>query len=282
MSVGTVKLARAPQAPQPRVPGRDAIARFAPPAIALAGGAILWEVAGQIWNISFFPPFSAVLARLGELTAEGKIVENLVGSLTNLAIGYGIAVVFGVGLGMLMGAYRKVEMALDVYVYAMLTAPSLVFAPIFFAVFGFRQIQPTILAIIILYSIWIIVVNTTSAIRTVPVALVEMGRSYCATERQLFFKIILPAALPLIFAGLRLGMGRAVKGMINGEMFIIAVGLGGVVISAGRRFDAAGVLAVLLVIIIVAMLAVKVVQIIDARMTGWLPSTARQGRTRRV
>ena len=269
--------------PQPGLPGREALARLAPPIIGLAIGAVLWEVVGRIWAVSFFPPLSDVLIRLVELaTVEGKIVGNLVGSLTNLAIGYGISVVVGVGLGMLMGAYRKVEMALDVYVYAMLTAPSLVFAPIFFAVFGLKQIQFTILSIIVLYAVWIIVVNTTSAIRQVPIPLVEMGRSYCATERQLFFKIILPAAMPMIFAGLRLAMGRAVKGMINGEMFIIAIGLGGVVINAGRRFDAAAVLAVLLVIIFVALVMVKVVALIDARMTSWLPSTARQSRTRRA
>jgi NitT/TauT family transport system permease protein len=105
-----------------------------------------------------------------------------------------------------------------------------------------------------------------------------MGRSYCASERQLFLRIILPAATPLIMAGLRLGMGRAVKGMINGEMFIAIVGLGQVVTAAGGRFDAEGVLAVLLVIITVAMVAVKLVQIVDRRLTGWLPSNARQRR----
>jgi NitT/TauT family transport system permease protein len=266
--------------PQPQVPGREALARMAPPIIGLAVGALFWEAVGQAWKVPFFPPLSAVLVRLGELVGEGKIFENLSFSLRNLAIGYGLSVVVGVGIGMLMGAYRRVEMALDVYVYAMLTAPSLVFAPIFFAVFGLKEIHLTILSLIFLYSVWIIIVNTAAAIRLVPTPLVEMGRSLCATERQLFFKIILPAALPLIFAGLRLAMGRAVKGMINGEMFIIAIGLGGVVISAGRRFDAAAVLAVLLVIIIVALVAVKLVQLIDARMTSWLPSTARVSRTR--
>jgi NitT/TauT family transport system permease protein len=264
--------------PQPQVPGREALRRLGPPIIGLALGALLWEVVGQAWKVPFFPPLSTVLVRLGQLTGEGKIVENLAFSLRNLVIGYGLSVLVGVVVGMLMGAYRKVEMALDVYVYAMLTAPSLVFAPIFFAVFGLKNIELTILSIIFLYSVWIIIVNTTAAIRQVPVPLIEMGRSLCASERQLFFKIILPAALPLIFAGLRLAMGRAVKGMINSEMFIIAIGLGGVVISAGRRFDAAAVLAVLLVIIVVALVAVKLVQLIDARMTSWLPSTAKVSR----
>jgi NitT/TauT family transport system permease protein len=153
-----------------------------------------------------------------------------------------------------------------------------VFAPLFFSVFGPANSRLSILGVIIMYTVFIIIVNTTSAIRNVPAPLVEMGRSYCASERQLFLRIILPAATPLIMAGLRLGMGRAVKGMINGEMFIAIVGLGQVVTSAGGRFDAEGVLAVLLVIITVAMVAVKLVQIVDRRLTGWLPSNARQRR----
>lgn len=277
MSATTVKVSR----PHPSgLPGRQFASNAAPTVIGLAAGIILWEVVARAWDVIFFPPFSAVVVRLVELTLDGKILESLAGSLTSLAIGFTISVVFGVGIGMLMGAYRKVEMALDVYVYAMLTAPSLVFAPIFFAIFGLGR--ASVVGVVILYSIFIIIINTVAAIRTVPIELIEMGRSYCATERQLFLKVILPAALPMIFAGLRLGMGRAVKGTINGEMFISAVGLGAVVITAGRRFDAAAVLAVLLVIIIVALVAVKAIQLIDARLTSWLPSTARASKTRRA
>lgn len=277
MSATIVKIARPHP---PRLPGRQFASNAAPTIIALAAGMILWEVIARAWNVIFFPPFSVVVARLVELTLDGKIIESLLGSLTNLVIGFTISVVFGVGIGMLMGAYRKVDLALDVYVYAMLTAPSLVFAPIFFAIFGLGR--ASILGVVIMYSIFIIIINTVAAIRTVPISLIEMGRSYCATERQLFFKVILPAALPMIFAGLRLGMGRAVKGTINGEMFITAVGLGALVISAGRRFDSATVLAVLLVIIIVALVGVKMIQLIDARLTSWLPSTARVAKARRI
>jgi ABC-type nitrate/sulfonate/bicarbonate transport system permease component len=159
------------------------------------------------------------------------------------------------------------------YIYALLTAPSLVFAPLFFSLFGLDR--TTIVAVIFMYSAFFMVINTAAAIKAVPGGLVEMGRSYCATDRQLFFEIILPAATPLVMAGLRLGMGRAVKGMINGEMFIAAVGLGKIVIESQGAFDAASVLAVLLVIIIVALAATKLVQLVDARLTSWLPSNAR-------
>lgn len=249
--------------------------RSGPGAVGILVGAVAWELIGRAWNQPFFPPLSGVIRRLGELTAEGVIVENLANSLLNLAIGFTFSAVVGITVGALMGVYRKVGMGLEAYIFALLTAPSLVFAPVFFAVFGVDEKRLTILGIIVLYSLFIVIVNTAAAIRAVPIPLVEMGRSYNGSDWQLFRKIILPASLPLVFAGLRLSMGRAVKGMINGEMLISFVGLGGQVDRAGQRFDAEAVLAVLLVIVITAMVMVKLVQIVDLRMTSWLPSNAR-------
>ena len=253
-----------------------AVGRARRPAIGLLVGMVIWELLGRIWAQPFFPPMSTVLLRLVEMTVNGAIVGNLLSSLTNLVIGFGLSAAFGLVVGSLMGAYRKVDMALDAYVYALLTAPSLVFAPLFFSLFGLDRM--TIVGVIFVYTTWIIIINTATAIRNVPTGYVEMARSYCATDRQLFFEVVLPAATPLIMAGLRLGMGRAVKGMINGEMFIAAVGLGAIVIEAQGRFDAATVLAILVLIIIVALVAMKVVQAVDQALTGWLPSTARQAR----
>lgn len=243
-------------------------------ALSLLGGAVLWEIVARIWDVSFFPPLSAVLRRLGEMIADGEILGSLGNSLLNLLIGAVISVILGVGVGLLMGAYKKVEQALDVYVYALLTAPSLVFAPIFFSIFGLGR--ASIVAVVVMYATFIIIINTATAIRSVPVSLIEMGRSFCATDWQVFRRIVIPAAMPLIMAGLRLGMGRAVKGMINGEMFIAAVGLGALVMDAGRRFDAETILAVLLVIIIVAVATMQLVQLLDRHVTRWLPSTARR------
>jgi NitT/TauT family transport system permease protein len=242
--------------------------------LSLLGGALAWEAVARVWDVSFFPPLSAVLVRLGHMTADGEILRSLGNSLVNLAIGFAISTVIGVTVGLLMGAYKKVDQALDLYVYALLTAPSLVFAPIFFSIFGLGR--ASIIGVVVMYATFIIIINTATAIRGVPVALIEMGRSFCATDWQVFRRIVIPAAMPLIMAGLRLGMGRAVKGMINGEMFIAAVGLGAVVMDAGRRFDAETILAVLLVIIVVAVATMKLVQLLDRRVTAWLPSNARR------
>src|SRR5207247_4957761 len=144
-----------------------------------------------------------------------------------------------------MGRYRYVEKALDVYVHALFVCPSIIFAPIFFAIFGLSDAAR--IAIIVVYSMFVIVINTATAIRTVDPALVEMGRSFGCSERLIFTRILLPASLPLVFAGIRLGMGRAVKGMINGEMLIAFVGLGAVAQRYGAQVDAAEVFALAMV-----------------------------------
>lgn len=244
-----------------------------PTAVALIAGIVFWEIVGRFSGFRFFPPFSEVIARLFELIGSGEILPPLMGSLQNLAIGFSISVVLGIVIGLLMGAYRRVEVALDVYVYALLTAPSLVFAPIMFSIFGLGP-EP-IIGVIIIYTLFIIIINTASAVQTVPRPLIEMGRSYCASDWQIFRRIIVPSALPMIMAGLRLAGARAVEGMVNGELFIAAVGLGAVISRAGARFDATTVLAVLVLTLVIAFLVVRVIMIIDRRATSWLPETQR-------
>src|SRR5262249_7338733 len=139
--------------------------------------------------------------------------------------------------------------------------------PIFFALFHLSDW--TRIAVIVKYTVFVIIINTATAIRAADPSLLEMARSFGGSRVQIFTRILLPASLVILFAGIRLGMGRAVKGMINGEMFIAVVGLGGVVQKYGSQFAAAKVLAITLVILIVALVMGALVQIVEKRMTRW-------------
>ena len=239
----------------------------APQLLALGAGVAVWEALGWALQFPWLPPFSRVLAATVDLIASGRILGNLVASLTSLALGYGFSVIVGVTVGALMARYKKVEYALDVYVNAMLFAPSIVFAPIFFTLFGLSDV--TRVGVVVLYTLFIVIINTFTGFRTVDPSLVEMARSFGASERQLLVRVLLPAALPLVFAGLRLGMGRAVKGMINGEMFIALVGLGALIHRYGGQFDATRVLGITLVVLAVALALSRLVQWLDHRLTAW-------------
>jgi NitT/TauT family transport system permease protein len=242
--------------------------------LSLLAGVVVWELLGRILNLMYLPPASRVCARLWQLIVTGEVLGDLGGSLSNLVVGYAIAAVAGVAVGVAMARVRWLEQALDPYVYAFLTAPTVVFVPIYFAIFG---LSPwAIVALIVQYSVFIVIVNTVTAVQSVDVELIEMARVFGAhSELVITRKVLLRAALPLISSGLRLGLGRAIKGMINGEILIAVVGLGGLSSSFGRAYDPEGVLAVLLLVIIVALVLDRAALLLDNRVNAWLPTSYR-------
>lgn len=243
-------------------------------ALSLVAGLVIWEIIGRTMDLMFLPPASDVIERLWDMIVAGQVLGELAGSLSNLAIGYAIAAAVGIAVGVLMARNIWLEKALDPYVYALLTAPTVVFVPIYFSIFALSRWA--IVCLIVQYAVFIIIVNTITAIKTVDNELVEMARVFGASSEVVIVrKILLRAALPLIFAGLRLGLGRAVKGMINGEILIAVVGLGGLSSSFGRAFDPEGVLAILVLVIVVALVLDRLSLFLDARINSWLPSTYR-------
>jgi len=241
--------------------------RYAPEVLALLGGAVVWECLGWWLGLQWLPPFSQVIRALVQFVGSGVILSNLQSSLVSLIVGFVLSLVFGLVLGALMGRYRVIEKAFDVYVHALFVCPSILFAPIFFAIFGLSDASR--IAIIFVYSTFVIVINTATAIRTVDPSLVEMAYSFGCRESQIFTRILLPASLPLVFAGIRLGMGRAVKGMINGEMLIAFVGLGALAQKYGAQFDAAKVFAIAMVVLIIGLVTNAFVQSLENRLTRW-------------
>ncbi len=254
-------------APQIQRPGVSRWRGYAPQVISLLVGILAWEILGRTQDLLFLPPFSEVVAAWWGLLLQGKMITNLLASLTAMVVGFGAAIVAGLAVGILMGLSRTLESVLDMYVNAFLSAPSILLVPVFFIFFGMGDM--TRFAVVFWYSVFIIVVNTCCAIQTVDPSLVEMAQSFGANNRQLLWKVQLPSALPLVMAGIRLGAGRAVKGMINGEMFIALVGLGAMVRFYAAAFNVTSLLAVLLNILVVALLVTGIVQALDRRLTRW-------------
>lgn len=228
---------------------------------------VVWEILGRAFELQWLPPFSEVAVELFELFRDGVIGPHLLASLSSLAIGFGISLVVGLGVGIAMGLSSRVFTALDVYVNAMLFVPALTFAPIMMALFGLGD--ATRIAVVILYTVFIIIINTAAGIRDVDDPLIDMAASFGASRWTTVRKVIIPSAVPLILAGIRLSVGRAVKGMINGEMFIAMVGLGGLAARFGdeSRFDSLWAMAVF--IMIVAVILNEVVSMIERRATSW-------------
>lgn len=236
-------------------------------ALGLVVGLALWELIGAAHLISWFPSLHSVLGRVAELAAEGKLQEPLVQSVTNLVVGYAVSVVAGVVLGTLMAVSRYVNYALRVYVDALMAAPSIMLVPVLYVLFGLSSF--TLVAVIVLYASVFIMVNTRNAVAGASSALHDMARSFGAGPVAAFFWVTLRSAGPEILSGLRLGMGRAVKGMFNGELFIAVFGLAALDKNYEGAFDTTGILAIAVVVIVLAVALSTVVEFANRRLNGW-------------
>ena len=229
--------------------------------------ALLWEVTGQAMGSTLIPPLSQIGAAWWKLLSSGKLLSNLSMSLTTLVTGFCLAVLIGVVVGLLMGRFRAVEHFLDLYVNALMSAPSTAFVPVLILWFGLGV--ESRVAVVFLFAVFVIIINTMTGVKQVDTVLVEMARSFGAREKEIFFMIILPAALPAIMAGLRLGMGRAVKGMVTAEMLLTLTGIGAMIMQYGSSFATDSLFAVIFTILLIALLTMKAVQWLDRRLTGW-------------
>jgi len=235
--------------------------------LSLLSLALLWEVSGRLMESTLIPPLSQIGAAWWKLLGSGKLLANLSLSLTTLAIGFSLAVLVGITLGLLMGRFRAVEHFFDLYVNALMSAPTTAFVPMLILWFGLGV--ESRIAVVFLFAVFVIIINTMTGVKQVDNVLVEMARSFGAREKEIFFKIILPAALPAIMAGLRLGMGRAVKGMVTAEMLLTLTGIGAMIMQYGSSFATDSLFAVILTVLLVALLTMKAVQWLDRRLTGW-------------
>jgi NitT/TauT family transport system permease protein len=248
------------------VTGRDAVFGRAGVA-AVVGLLVVWELLGRL-NISMFvPPISQVAVAWWGLLANGTLGRAASSSLVSLAKGFGPAAVLGVAVGLAMGRFPAVRYLLDGWVNALMSAPLSALVPVLIALFGIRD--TVVAATVFMFSFFVIVVNTMAGVRGTDRSLVEMARAFGAGEASLFGRIYLPAALPAIMLGLRLGAVQAVKGMVVGEMLISLVGLGERLIYYGNTFLITELYAVILSVLVIALLAAQLVQVADRALVRW-------------
>jgi len=239
--------------------------------ISLLTLAAIWEFAGRNGNAHLLPPLSKVAAVWLELLISGQLFHAIAISFQALAIGFFISVLFGIPLGLLMGRYRRVEAFLEVYMTALLAVPMISFIPFLVIAFGLGLVSRV--WIVFLFAFVIIAINTTAGVRNVDPTLTEMARSFGARESELFLKVILPAAMPMILAGIRLGMGRAVLGMVTGEMILAAVGFGAMLMTFSESFNSSALFATILTIVLLAVALLALIQYLDRRLMPWRVAT---------
>jgi NitT/TauT family transport system permease protein len=211
---------------------------------------IVWEIFGRRINPVFGSYPSAIAEAFWELVVTGQLWSALYDSLRPFVIGYALAILIGVPLGLFIGGFRAAEAALGLYITAGYAMPLVALVPLLILWLGLGFAVKV--AVIFLMSLFPICINTWLGVTAVPKTLIEVGKSFVASDTVILRRIILPATLPYIMAGIRLAVGRAVVGMVIAEFFTTISGLGAVIINSANNFDTATMFVPIIILMMMA------------------------------
>ncbi|HEV3485254.1 MAG TPA: ABC transporter permease, partial [Vicinamibacterales bacterium] len=221
----------------------------------------IWEIAGRRLGDFFLAPPSSLVSATQDLIASGELVRALLDSLVSLATGYGLSALIGITLGYLMGWYKPVAKIMDPFVNAAYVIPVAALVPVVIIWFGLGFTSRVL--VILLFSVFEVLVSTYTGVRNVDPMLIDVARSFGARQFGLFRKIVFFASLPYIFAGLRMGASRAIKGMVVAELLFAVTGLGGAIQTAANYYRTDQVFVYVIVIALLGIVLAGAIQILE-------------------
>ena len=231
----------------------------------------VWQVVGSGINPILLATPAAVAVAFGGIVSAGTLVPAFLRAMEVLALGFGLAAVFGIGVGILMGRSTSADRILSPYVSFFQATPLIGLVPLVVIWFGIGLEAEV--AVTFLLAVWSIIINTSEGVRNTPETLLDMARIYHASERSVIRNIAVPHAIPYIFAGLRIALAKALIGVIIAEMDVSVKGLGGLITNFGDSFQTASLMAALITSSMVGVIGTAVLEILRRRIAPWANRT---------
>ncbi len=229
---------------------------------------LVWEIAGRSgrWPL-ILAPISEIWVKFLQLAATGELMRHVLVSLNEFFVGFAVAAVLGILLGIAIASSEAVKDFVDPWVSAVYATPTVALAPLFIFMFGIDA--PSKMAVVFLLAIFPVVINTATGIRSTDRVYIEAARSFSATRAQIFTKVLIPSALPFIVAGLRLGIGRGLVGVVVGEFIGARAGLGYMIFRSSQAFQIDAMWVGVFLLAGTGVVAVIVLQKVERRMAPW-------------
>ncbi len=235
-----------------------------PASVSLLLWAGVWEIVGLTGVVEIFPPFHKVVLTMVNVVSSAEFQQALRITAEAWAIGLGLAILVGIPIGALMGFSRSVERLLGIWVNILISAPLTAVVPALIPLLGIGQ--TTVIVTVFLFAVFIIVIDTEAGVRRANQTLIEMAYSFGATRSQIWRKVIILAAMPEILAGLRLGVIRATKGVVIGQLIAALLGFGEIFEFYIQNFLIEPFWALVLVIFAIAYLLSEAVALLERRI----------------
>ncbi|MFT5488168.1 MAG: ABC-type nitrate/sulfonate/bicarbonate transport system permease component [Paracoccaceae bacterium] len=267
------------------------IVRIAQVCLSLFIGLTIWEIAGWQFNAAHMAPVfgsdfvvtrwiaeliaggtkleehPGTIPRLIEFIQDGEFFIALGQSLALFGTGFGIAVLIGLPLGILMARLRLMRIGLESYILGLYATPMAAMIPFILAIFGF-QFWPKVI-VVVLFSVFPILYNTLEGARSLKPEMLEVARAFRSSERRIWIDILIPYTLPFALTGIRQAIGRALVGMVAAEIFLNNTGLGGWLVDSSRSFDMAGVLGAIIVTTLIGVFLMSLVRRLEKHFAAW-------------
>jgi NitT/TauT family transport system permease protein len=229
---------------------------------------LVWEAVGRSgrWPL-IIAPISDIWTKFLQLAATGELERHVLVSLNEFFVGFAIAAVIGIGLGIAIASSQAVKDFVDPWVSAVYATPTVALAPLFIFLFGIDAASK--MAVVFLLAVFPIVINTSTGIRSTDGVYIEAARSFSANRSQIFTKVLIPAALPFIVAGLRLGIGRGLVGVVVGEFIGARAGLGFLIFRSSQAFQIDAMWAGVFLLAGTGVLTVIILERVERRLAPW-------------
>lgn len=234
----------------------------------------VWEIVPRLHLVepAFLPPLSEVLGSGWALLQSGELLQHVRASLARSLLGFALAIVSSVPLGLLIGRYKSVADTLNPLLEALRNTAALALLPVFILLLGIGETSK--IALIVYACSWPILLNTVSAVRGVDPLLIKSARTMGLSPAQLFRKVILPASVPTIFVGIRLAGATSLIVLVAAEMIGAKAGLGYLIIYAQYNFQIPQMYFGILTITVIGVTFNGLLQAIERHFTAWKPAAA--------
>ena len=214
------------------------------------------------------------LAGAWQAVAKGSIWKDIWVSSQELFWGWGLAIAFGIPFGLALGWFRRFNYVFEPFVSALYATPGVALLPLYIIWFGIGMNSK--IAVIFMSSIFYILMYARVGVTTVDPNLLKAARSFGANDLQLLRTLILPSAVPFIMTGLKLSIGRALIGVVVGEMYAATAGVGYLITVAGATFQTDRVFVGVLIITFAGIVLTALIQRIEDRFSTWRPRIGEQ------
>jgi ABC-type nitrate/sulfonate/bicarbonate transport system permease component len=235
--------------------------------ITLAVWQAFWS-AGKISPLFMSGP-SAIAKRFHDDLLHGNLLSDLAYSGKNFAIGFFLAVVAGVVMGVIVGWYKRVEMLAGPFLNGLYATPRVAMVPLIIIWFGIGMWSKVF--IVFISAFFPVLVNTIGGIRAIDRDLLRAARAYCATDRQIFTTLAIPGAVPFILTGVRQGVALGLIGVVVGEMFGGSQGIGFMVAYGGQTFATDTLFVGVLIIAFAGIILTSLAEQLEKRFSRWRP-----------